>query len=71
MDIEEALTFAVDLVLTKTGVQLNKLDKVVLRGILEGRTYREIQESESEARNYEVEYLSRYVAYETDRSTCG
>ena len=64
MDIEEALTFAVDLVLTKTGVQLNKLDKVVLRGILEGRTYREIQESESEARNYEVEYLSRYVAYE-------
>ncbi len=64
MNIEQALEFAVDLVFDKTGVRLNKLDRIVLRGTLEGRTYREIQESETEARTYEVDYLSRYVAYE-------
>lgn len=62
MDIEEALKFAVDLVFDNTGVRLNKLDKVVLRGILEDRTYREIQETD--ARSYELDYISRYVAYE-------
>ncbi len=64
MNIEDALEFAVDLVFEKTGTRLNKLDKIVLRGTLEGRTYREIQETEAEARSYEVDYLSRYVAYE-------
>ncbi len=64
MNIEQALEFAVDLVFDKTGVRLNKLDRIVLRGTLEGRTYREIQETEAEARTYEVDYLSRYVAYE-------
>ncbi|MCA1991954.1 MAG: NACHT domain-containing protein, partial [Coleofasciculus sp. S288] len=64
MDIEEALKFADELVFDKTGVRLNKLDKIVLRGTLEGRSYREIQETEAEAKGYEVDYLSRYVAYE-------
>lgn len=64
MNNEEIINFTNNLILKHTGKVLNNLQKAVLKGILEGWTYKEIKENEPEANPYDISYIAQYVAYE-------
>ncbi|NJS11766.1 MAG: serine/threonine protein kinase [Microcoleus sp. CSU_2_2] len=63
MTVEEAINFLGDMVYQQTGQHLSRLEQSIIRGVLQGLTYKEIKESDPSARAYEVGYLGRYVAY--------
>lgn len=63
MNIEDALTLLDRLVNEHTGEPLTRVQQAVIRGVLAGTTYDEIQKTEPAARGYTVGYLGRYVAY--------
>jgi eukaryotic-like serine/threonine-protein kinase len=63
MTPEEAIQFLDNLVCQQTVEHLNRLEQSIIRGVLQGLTYKEIKESDPSARAYEVGYLGRYVAY--------
>jgi serine/threonine-protein kinase len=42
---------------------LNRLQRAIIQGVLDGLTYQEIKNNYAIARNYEICYLARYVAY--------
>jgi eukaryotic-like serine/threonine-protein kinase len=63
MNIEEALNLLDRLVNEHTGEPLTRVQQAVIRGVLAGATYDEIQKTDPAARGYTVGYLGRYVAY--------
>ena len=42
---------------------MNGLQRAIIQGVLDGLTYQEIKHNYAIARNYEICYLARYVAY--------
>lgn len=42
---------------------MNSLQRAIIQGVLDGFTYQEIKNNYAIARNYEICYLARYVAY--------
>ena len=42
---------------------MNRLQRAIIQGVLDGFTYQEIKNNYAIARNYETCYLARYVAY--------
>lgn len=63
MNIEEAINLLDRLVKEHTGEPLSRVQQAVIRGVLAGSTYDEIQKTDPAARGYTVAYLGRYVAY--------
>jgi eukaryotic-like serine/threonine-protein kinase len=63
MNVEEALNLLDRLVCERTGEPLTRVQQAVIRGVLAGETYDEIQKTDPAARGYTVGYLGRYVAY--------
>lgn len=63
MNVEDAVNFLDRLVCDRTGEPLSRVQQAVIRGVLAGATYDEIQKTDPAARGYTVGYLGRYVAY--------
>jgi serine/threonine-protein kinase len=63
MNAESAPNILDNLVQEKTGKPLNRLQRVIIQGVLDGFTYKEIKHNYAIARNYEICYIARYVAY--------
>jgi len=63
MTIEEAINLIDNLVERQTGDHLTRLQQSIIRGVLQGLTYKEIQENDPIARGYSLGYLGRYVGY--------
>ncbi|MEG5037059.1 serine/threonine-protein kinase [Microcoleus sp. AT3-D2] len=63
MTLEEAINFLENFVYQQTGEHLSRLQQSIIRGVLGGLTYQEIQENDPIARGYTVGYLGRYVGY--------
>lgn len=63
MNLEEAVNLLDRLVCEQTEEPLTRVQKAVIRGVLAGETYDEIQKTDPAARGYTVGYLGRYVAY--------
>ena len=63
MNAESATNLLDNLVQEKRGEPLNRLQRAVIQGVLDGLTYQEIKNNYAIARNYEICYLGRYVAY--------
>ena len=62
-DVEKCVELLDRLVAEHTGEPLNNVQKAIVRGVLDGMTYKEIKQNDAAARGYSVGYLSRYVAY--------
>ena len=60
---ESATNILDNLVQEKKGKPLNSLQRAIIQGVLDGLTYKEIKNNSAIARNYEICYLGRYVAY--------
>ncbi|MEG3973925.1 serine/threonine-protein kinase [Microcoleus sp. herbarium8] len=63
MTVEEAINFLDNLVYEQTQKRLTRLQQSIVRGVLGGLTYQEIQQNDPIARGYTVGYLGRYVGY--------
>ncbi|WP_293175290.1 MULTISPECIES: serine/threonine-protein kinase [unclassified Microcoleus] len=63
MTVEEAITFLDNLVYQQTEKNLSRLQQSIIKGVLTGLTYQEIQQNDPIARGYTVGYLGRYVGY--------
>ena len=63
MTVEEAIVCLDNLVYEQTEKRLKPLQKAIIRGVVEGLTYKKIKENDSIARGYSVGYLGRYVGY--------
>ncbi|MBE9164146.1 serine/threonine-protein kinase [Tychonema sp. LEGE 06208] len=63
MTVEEAINFLDNLVYEQTQKRLTRLQQSIVRGVLGGLTYQEIQQNDPIARGYTVGYLARYVGY--------
>jgi eukaryotic-like serine/threonine-protein kinase len=63
MNAELATNILDNLVQEKRGEPLNRLQRAIIQGVLDGLTYQEIKNNYAIARNYEICYLARYVAY--------
>ncbi|MEG3864063.1 hypothetical protein [Microcoleus sp. herbarium12] len=63
MNAELATNILDNLVQEKRGQPLNGLQRAIIQGVLDGLTYQEIKHNYAIARNYEICYLARYVAY--------
>jgi eukaryotic-like serine/threonine-protein kinase len=63
MNAELATNILDNLVREKRGKSLNGLQRAIIQGVLDGLTYQEIKHNYAIARNYEICYLARYVAY--------
>ncbi|MCU0540677.1 MAG: hypothetical protein MUE44_00645 [Oscillatoriaceae cyanobacterium Prado104] len=63
MNAESATNILDNLVREKRGEPLNRLQRAIIQGVLDGLTYQEIKNNYAIARNYEICYLARYVAY--------
>jgi eukaryotic-like serine/threonine-protein kinase len=62
MTIEEAIDLLYNLAKKETGEELSRVEQAIIRGVLQGLTYKEIQEKDSAANGYSVGYLARTVA---------
>lgn len=60
---ESATNILDNFVQEKRGKPLNGLQRAIIQGVLDGLTYEEIKNNSAIARNYEICYLGRYVAY--------
>ena len=63
MTVEEAIIFLDNLVYEQTEKHLSRLQQSIIRGVVGGLTYKEIQQNDPIARGYTVCYLGRYVGY--------
>ena len=63
MNAESATNILDNLVQEKRGEPLNGLQRAIIQGVLDGLTYQEIKHNYAIARNYQICYLARYVAY--------
>ena len=63
MTVEEAITFLDNLVYEQTEKHLSRLQQSIIRGVVGGLTYQQIQQNDPIARGYTVGYLGRYVGY--------
>ncbi|MEG4030954.1 MULTISPECIES: serine/threonine-protein kinase [unclassified Microcoleus] len=63
MTVEEAIIFLDNLVYEQTEKHLSRLQQSIIRGVVGGFTYQEIQQNDPIARGYTVGYLGRYVGY--------
>src|SRR6476620_5340233 len=63
MTVEEAIIILDNLVYEQTEKHLSRLQQSIIRGVVEGLTYQEIQQKDPIARGYTVGYLGRYVGY--------
>jgi eukaryotic-like serine/threonine-protein kinase len=63
MNAESATNILDNLVQEKRGEPLNGLQRAIIQGVLDGLTYQEIKHNYAIARNYEICYLTRHVAY--------
>ncbi|MEG4280131.1 hypothetical protein QUA62_22025 [Microcoleus sp. MON1_C1] len=63
MNAESATNILDNLVQEKRGEPLNRLQRAIIQGVLDGLTYQEIKNNYAIARNYQICYLARYVAY--------
>jgi eukaryotic-like serine/threonine-protein kinase len=63
MTVEEAINFLENFVYQQTGEHLTRLEQSIIRGVVGGLTYQEIQQNDPIARGYTVGYLARYVGY--------
>ncbi|MEG4809599.1 serine/threonine-protein kinase [Microcoleus sp. F8-D1] len=63
MTVEEAIIILDNLVYEQTEKHLSRLQQSIIRGVVEGLTYQEIQQNDPIARGYTVGYLGRYVGY--------
>ncbi len=63
MTIEEAIIFLDNLVYEQTKKHLSRLQQSIIRGVVGGLTYQQIQQDDPIARGYTVGYLGRYVGY--------
>jgi len=63
MTVEEAITFLDNLVYEQTEKHLTRLQQSIIKGVVGGLTYQEIQQNDPIARGYTVGYLGRYVGY--------
>ena len=63
MTVEEAIIFLDNLVYEQTEKHLSRLQQSIIRGVVGGLTYQEIQQNDPIARGYTVCYLGRYVGY--------
>ena len=63
MNAESATNILDNLVQEKRGEPLNGLQRAIIQGVLDGLTYQEIKNNYAIARNYQICYLARYVAY--------
>jgi len=63
MTVEEAINFLENFVYQQTGEHLTRLQQSIIRGVIGGLTYKEIQQNDPIARGYTVCYLGRYVGY--------
>jgi len=63
MTVEEAINFLDNLLYEQTQKRLTRLQQSIVRGVLGGLTYQEIQQNDPIARGYTVGYLGRYVGY--------
>ena len=63
MTVEEAIICLDNLVYEQTQKRLKPLQKAIIRGVVDGLTYKEIKENDPIARGYCVGYMGRYVGY--------
>jgi eukaryotic-like serine/threonine-protein kinase len=63
MTLEEAIKFLDDLVYQQTGEHLSRLEGAIIKGVLQGLTYKEIKENDPIARGFALGFLGRDVAY--------
>ncbi|MEG5213003.1 serine/threonine-protein kinase [Microcoleus sp. ARI1-A1] len=63
MTVEEAIICLDNLVYEQTQKRLKPLQKAIIRGVVEGLTYKEIKENDPIARYYAVGTLGRVVGY--------
>jgi len=63
MTVEEAIICLDNLVYEQTEKHLKPLQKSIIRGFVDGLTYKEIKENDPIARGYSVGYIGRYVGY--------
>ena len=63
MNAESATNILDNLVQEQRGKPLNRLQRAIIQGVLDGLTYQEIKNNYAIARNYQICYLARYVAY--------
>ncbi len=63
MTVEEAIIFLDNLVCEQTEKHLTRLQQSIIKGVVGGFTYQEIQQNDPIARGYTVGYLGRYVGY--------
>ncbi|MGB3266975.1 MAG: serine/threonine-protein kinase [Microcoleus sp.] len=63
MTVEEAIIFLDNLVYEQTEKHLSRLQQSIIKGVVGGLTYQEIQQNDPIARGYTVGYLGRYVGY--------
>ena len=63
MTVEEAINFLENFVYQQTGEHLTRLQQSIIRGVMGGLTYKEIQQNDPIARGYTVGYLGQYVGY--------
>ncbi len=63
MNAESATNILDKLVQEKRGEPLNRLQRAIIQGVLDGLTYQEIKDNYAIAQNYQICYLARYVAY--------
>ena len=63
MNAESATNILDKLVQEQRGEPLNRLQRAIIQGVLDGLTYQEIKNNYAIARNYQICYLARYVAY--------
>jgi eukaryotic-like serine/threonine-protein kinase len=64
MTIEEAINLLDNLVERQTGKGLKRVEQSIIRGVLQGLTYKQIEENDQVANGYSVGYLGRTVACE-------
>jgi eukaryotic-like serine/threonine-protein kinase len=63
MTIDEAIDLLDNLVKEETGEELSRLEKCIIRGVLQGWTYKQIKENDPVAYWYALTTLSKEVAY--------
>jgi eukaryotic-like serine/threonine-protein kinase len=63
MTIEEAIDLLHNLVKRETGKDLRRVEQSIIRGVLQGLTYQQIQENDPAANGYALSFLGKDVAY--------
>ena len=63
MTIEEAIDLLDNLVKRETGKDLRRVEQSIIRGVLQGLTYKQIQENDPAANGYALSFLGKDVAY--------